>query len=94
MKRVSILLAVMMLAGCWGTIPKVPSVDKKFPDVPKELMVACPDLKLIEEGTTKFSTVLSVVKDNYAQYSECKIEVDNWIKWYNDQKEIFNAPPK
>ena len=94
MKRISILLAAMLLSGCWWTIPTVPPVDKKFPDVPKELLAACPDLKLIEDGTTKFSTVISVVKDNYAQYATCKIEVDNWIQWYNDQKSIFNTPPK
>ena len=87
MKKVLILSAAL-LAGC-QTLP--PVVKQEFPEVPAALLVACPDLQLVEPGTTKLSTVLSVVKDNYSQYAICKAEVDNWIIWYNKQKDVFNS---
>ncbi len=75
-----------MLAGCLST-----PVKRTFPEVPKEVMQACPDLKTVEEGTTKLSEVLKVVTANYAQYHECKITVDAWIEWYTTQKDIFDS---
>jgi hypothetical protein len=65
-------------------------VIEKFPEVPAELLVACPDLKLVDPATTKLSQVISVVAENYGQYQECQIKVDTWIEWYNHQKVIFN----
>jgi hypothetical protein len=86
MKRLLILLTVLALSGCVD----VP-VARHFPEVPAELLVACPDLKLIEPDTTKLSEVVSIVAENYGQYNECKIKVDTWIEWYKTQKEIFDS---
>jgi hypothetical protein len=85
MKRLLLLIPVFLLAGCLVT-----PVKRNFPEVPKELMVACPDLKTVEQ-TEKLSEVLKVVVDNYGQYHECKIKVDTWVEWYNTQKQIFDS---
>jgi hypothetical protein len=84
MKRL-IVIAVLLITGC-SSVP----VTVKFPDVPKDMLEACPDLKLVPE-TTKLSEVLPVVVDNYGQYYGCKDTVDNWIDWYKSQKKIFDS---
>jgi len=88
MKRLLLLLIpLMILTGCKEDA--VPIVAK-FPDVPADLKVACPDLASVDPKTDKISDVLTVVTSNYSQYYECKIKVDNWIEWYNSQKAIFD----
>ncbi len=77
---------IFVLSGCLTTAP----VKRNFPEVPKELMEACPDLKLTEP-TDKLSDVLKVVVENYGQYHECKIKVDTWVEWYKTQKQIFDS---
>lgn len=84
--RLAILVMPFLLAGCLST-----PVKRNFPEVPQELMVACPDLKTIEPNTTKLSEVITVVVENYGQYQECKIKVDTWTEWYKSQKEIFDS---
>ena len=80
-----IIVAFLLLSGC-TTVP----VTVKFPDVPKDMLETCPDLKLIPE-TTKLSEVLPTVVDNYGQYYTCKDTVDSWIDWYTNQKKIFDS---
>jgi hypothetical protein len=84
--RIAILLLPLLLAGCLTT-----PVAETFPEVPAELLVACPDLKLVDPATTKLSEVIGVVAGNYGQYQECQIKVDTWIDWYTHQKKIFNS---
>jgi hypothetical protein len=86
MKSLLILLSAFLLTGCLTTVP----VKHKFPDVPEDLKVACPDLKTVQEDTTKLSDVLKTVTENYSQYKECQIKVDLWIEWYTQQKKIFD----
>ena len=88
MKRFIYLLPVILLTGCLGKDP-VP-VKMKWPDVPAELLTACPDLKSIDQSTTKLSDVLDVVVDNYKNYHECRLKIDNWIEWYKTQKGIMD----
>jgi hypothetical protein len=84
MKRL-ILITTLVITGCASTVP----IIEKFPDVPKDMLIACPDLDQIPE-TNKLSEVLPVVADNYGQYYTCKDTVDSWIDWYNTQKKIFD----
>lgn len=84
MKRL-ILITALVITGCASTVP----IIEKFPDVPKDMLIACPDLDQIPE-TNKLSEVLPVVADNYGQYYTCKDTVDSWIDWYNTQKKIFD----
>jgi hypothetical protein len=83
--RYLILVTALLIAGC-TSVP----VTVKFPDVPADMLNACPDLKPVPD-TTKLSEVLPVVADNYGQYYTCKDNVDSWIEWYNTQKKIFNS---
>jgi hypothetical protein len=87
MKRLLILSIIVLLAGCSTAVP----VQRHFPDVPADMKVACPDLKLIDPNTSKLSDLILVVSDNYEQYKECKIKIDAWIEWYNTQEKIFNS---
>jgi hypothetical protein len=88
MKYLAALLP-LLLCGCFASAPV--SVHQQWPDVPEEIKVACPDLKTVDEGTTKLSDVITVVADNYSEYKECKLKVDNWIEWYNTQKKIYES---
>ena len=86
MKKLLASVLLFLLVGCKTAVP----VERHFPDpATKELLEACPDLKLVAEGSPLLSDVLDVVTDNYIEYRQCKIKVDLWIKWYNEQKKIF-----
>jgi len=80
-----IILIPFIIAGCSAT-----PVNRNFPEVPKEIMIACPELKQTQP-TSKLSDVLKVVTDNYGQYHECRAKADAWIEWYKIQKEIFES---
>lgn len=81
------LLILLLLAGCSTTVP----VARKFPEVPDVLMVPCPPLSQIKEGTTKLSEVVGVVTDNYFEYHKCSDKHDLWMGWFKAQKEIFDS---
>lgn len=85
MKTLALILTVLIITGC-STVP----VERKFPNVPKELMESCPDLKQTQ-NTSKLSDVLTVVVENYGQYHECKLKADSWMEWYKTQKSIFDS---
>lgn len=86
MKQLLALIPVLLLTSC--AVTHVP-VKRTFPDVPEELKQACPDLKMVPEGTTELSKTLSVVVENYGQYKECQLKVELWNDWYTKQKQIF-----
>ena len=86
MRSLIILATAIMLTGCLST-----PVKRTFPEVPKELLEACPDLITVSDGTTQLSEVMKVVTTNYSQYHECRIKTDLWIEWYKTQKSIFDS---
>ena len=85
MNKLFALCSVVLLAGC-TTVP----LDRNFPEAPKELMEQCPDLKQTPE-TDKLSDVLGVVNENYGLYHRCQDRNGKWIKWYSEQKKIFES---
>lgn len=89
MKYLFTLLASVMLSGCLFKEP-IP-IKQPWPDVPKELLEACPDLKLMDPKTNKLSDIIDVVSDNYATYYDCKSKVDDWIVWYKGQQKIHDG---
>jgi len=89
MKRILILALIFCLTGC--ILFQTKPIERKFPDIPPELRESCPDLKLVDEKTDKFSEVLKVVTQNYATYHECKIKVDSWKEWHRVQKALFES---
>jgi hypothetical protein len=88
MKKLLVILTVLMMTGCAMFSPA--PVKRNFPEVPKELITACPELKQTDP-TSKLSEVLKIVTENYSEYHECKSKVDTWVEWYNSQKQIFES---
>ena len=86
MKAIVLILLTSVLVGCSSTAP----VKRNFPEVPQELLIACPELKQVEK-TEQLSKVITTVTENYALYHECRAKLDNWIIWYNTQKKIFDS---
>lgn len=80
------IILAFLATGCSTAVP----VKRTFPAAVDELKVSCPDLKEVPEGTTELSKTLDVVVQNYGQYKECQLKVDQWIDWYDKQKKIFN----
>jgi hypothetical protein len=90
MKKLLTIFTFILLTGCATGVP----VMVKFPEVPTEMQVACPDLNPVDTKTDKLSDVLTVVTNNYTSYYECKIKIDSWIEWYTSQKSIFDKVSK
>lgn len=84
--KYTILLSTLLLSGCGLFVP----VTNKLPELPKELNVACPQLKTIEGESTTLSKLLSTVTDNYTQYHECAKNNNALIEWYTKQYDIYN----
>ena len=84
MKKIALLISAVILTGC-QSVPIVP----KWPDVPKELLASCPDLKTVDPSNDKLSVVVDTVADNYKEYYDCKAKADDWITWYNSQQKIW-----
>ncbi len=57
MKRLLALIPIVMLTGCLTT-----PVKRNFPDVPPDLMVACPELEAVNQDTSKLSDVLRLLQ--------------------------------
>jgi hypothetical protein len=84
--KLLIAVVALTLSAC-VSVP----VERKFPKAPEELVVTCPDLQLVPQGTTQLSVVLETITTNYGQYQGCTNKVDAWNEWYNDQKKIFDS---
>ena len=85
--RLLALIPTLLLTGCLTTAPK-------FPDVPEELKIACPELKEATKETQELSKLLDVVVVNYSTYYECRVKVDAWLEWHRSQKEIYDKATK
>lgn len=83
--RTALLLAtVLLISGCSGVL-----VKRTFPTAPESLLQECPELAAAKTSE-KLSDLLTTVTDNYSTYHECRVKSEQWIKWYSEQKEIFN----
>lgn len=78
------LLVVLLLTGCSTLIP----TRATFPEVPKEIAEACPDLEKLAPETTKLSEVAGTVTKNYSSYYECQAKQEAWAEWYKAQRKI------
>lgn len=79
------LLIALLLTGCSTLVP----VKAKFPELPSELAVDCPDLKQLPPDTKKLSEVVSNVSENYSTYYECQARKEAWGIWYKEQRRIY-----
>ena len=87
MKKVILVLPTLFLTGCLSVVP----VKQEWPAVPDDLLNTCPNLKQVDPNVSKLSDIIDVVGDNYVQYYDCKEKVNDWITWYNGQKQIRNG---
>lgn len=87
MRKLLLLASVVVLTGCATSVPVVP----KFPEVPAQLLEACPDLKTVDPKNDKLSTIVDTVADNYQEYYGCKDKVNDWAVWYRKQQEIWKT---
>jgi len=86
MKLLTVLVTIMLLAGCVTT-----PVVREFPAIPPSLQTTCPELIIITEANPQFSQVLTVVTENYALYNECRALSQAWQQWYSEQRTIFEG---
>ena len=90
MKKLTILLACVMLAGC--SVTKYLPTWRSFPEQKdKTLLESCPELKKIEGDQIAITQLLKAVVDNYNLYYECSLKNDNWITWYNENKKKWET---
>jgi hypothetical protein len=82
--KVFSIVVVLALTGC------VTPVKREFPTIPHSLETPCKTL-LAVPATTRLSTLLEVVTENYALYHECQIKNETWLDWYQTQKKIFDS---
>jgi len=80
------ILSLFVLTGCSTTVP----VTAKFPELPNQLLVKCPNLEKLNDEA-KLSDVAKSVTINYTSYYECAVKNDAWIEWYQIQKHIFES---
>ena len=80
------LLIIFTLSGCSTTVPVV----AKFPQVPNQLLVKCPQLNKVNDDA-KMSDVSKTITLNYTEYYNCAVKNDSWIEWYQIQKKIFEG---
>ena len=84
MKKLTLLLSFLLM-GCSTTVP----VTAKFPKVPTALTQKCEPLKKIEGEQISIVDLHVRVVENYTQYHECALKVEEWNTWYTQQKKIF-----
>jgi hypothetical protein len=85
-----LILALSLILSACTSIPVTP----KFPDKPGEIVsTACPNLEKLKDTPT-LSEVSRTVAINYGTYYECAVKVDMWIRWYNEQRVIFEKVTK
>jgi hypothetical protein len=88
MKYLGIILTAIFLNSC-GFLPKLTTAIPKFPEPIKELTEPCPNLKQIEGDKVSISDLLKSIVNNYTLYHQCSLKNDNWNKWYDEQKKIY-----
>lgn len=83
MKWLAIIL-IVLLTGC-KTIPVKPPA---FPPISQSMEYRCPDLKEARQSEL-LSELLDTIIKNYGEYHKCRVAVDVWHQWYEEQKENY-----
>jgi len=87
------IMAMVVLAMCSGCSTVVP-VTAKFPAAPgQSYQQACPDLQKLKDQP-QLSDVSQTININYSTYYECAVKLDAWIRWYTEQRTIFESAGK
>jgi hypothetical protein len=85
-----VMFVLAMCSGCSTTVP----VTAKFPGPPGQTyQQPCPDLQKLTDQP-QLSDISRTVAVNYSTYYECAVKLDVWLRWYSDQKTIFESTGK
>jgi len=88
-----IVLLLFVLAMCSGCATSVP-VTARFPASPgQSYLQACPNLQKLSD-TPQLSDISTTININYSTYYECAVKLDTWIRWYSEQRTIFESAGK
>lgn len=88
--KLLLIISTLLLASCTSPVP----IKQKFPDVPPVLLESCPKLEKAKDDEKDITKLLKVVIKNYGYYHQCSAKHEQWIEWYNKQKEIFDKANK
>jgi hypothetical protein len=80
-----LIILSFLLVGCSTTVP----VTAKFPKAPTSLTEKCAPLKKLDGDQITIVDLHTKVVENYTQYYECSLKVEEWNTWYATQKKIF-----
>ena len=84
------MVVLAMCSGCSTVVP----VTAKFPAAPgQSYQQACPDLQKLKDQP-QLSDVSQTININYSTYYECAVKLDAWIRWYTEQRTIFESAGK
>jgi hypothetical protein len=90
MKSILLISCAIFLAGCSTFVP----VERKFPPANLEINSACPELQTVPVDNSELSVLLDAMSENYSRYHACRLKVEGWIIWYEQQKFIFESTNK
>jgi hypothetical protein len=88
MKSLLLTLSLLVLTGC-ATVTT--PVKHEFPEPSKVLTERCPQLKQLAEGEERLSELTKTVAENYTLYHECSTKQELLVKWYTEQKHLYDA---
>jgi hypothetical protein len=86
MKKLSLALLVLMLAGCATPV----AVKRTFPDVPASLMIKEETLTPLKAENPQLSDIIENANENAGKYYQLREKYRAWQEWYDTQKKIFN----
>jgi hypothetical protein len=90
MTKVLYFIVITLITGC----SLLPSPHRKFPEAPKELLMPMRAFTTIPQDTTDLDVLLTNVAENYGKCYELQHRHELLVKWYNDQKTIFETVKK
>lgn len=82
----SLLLALSVTLTACTTVP----VSQEFPVLPAELQVPCAPLETIDTPEVTLSALMKKVVTNYEKRHDCAAQTEALLRWYQEQKKIFD----
>jgi hypothetical protein len=87
MKKLLAIFLVVLITGC-TTVP----VIVKFPEVPEILTQPAEKLTPLDASKKiELSDIVKNANENAGKYYQLREKYNAWIKWYADQKKIFET---
>lgn len=78
---------LLLISGC----SLLPIPQRKFPEAPKELLAPMEPFTEIPKDTKDLNVLIRNAADNYGKCYELNRRHESLVKWYRDQKAIFES---